>query len=351
MTDTGVSPVLFYDPVERVVATLHPNHTYEKVVFDPWQQTTYDVNDTVAARRRDVPDRRSAHRSGHRRLRAASTSRPSRPTGQTWYAQRIGGAIGHGRAGRRDEGRSTRRHADRRAPRHAGPPVHDASRTTGSSAAARSHEERYATRIELDIEGNQRAVATPSYERADALEQRVVMRYDYDLLGNRIHQASMEAGERWMLNDVTGKPIRAWDSRRFMRRMTYDELRRPTGLYVTDGNGAERLAERTVYGESQGDAAQPPHPRLPGLRRRRRRHQRRPTTSRATSAESQARAAARLQGAAAELAAEPARERRQLHDAARRTTRSTAPSRSTVARRQRLSCRPSTRPTCSTRWT
>ncbi|MBC7816824.1 MAG: toxin, partial [Planctomycetaceae bacterium] len=28
----GVSPVLFYDPVERVVATLHPNHTWEKVV-------------------------------------------------------------------------------------------------------------------------------------------------------------------------------------------------------------------------------------------------------------------------------------------------------------------------------
>ena len=32
---------------ERVVATLHPNHTWEKVVFDPWQQTTYDVNDTL----------------------------------------------------------------------------------------------------------------------------------------------------------------------------------------------------------------------------------------------------------------------------------------------------------------
>ena len=31
----GVSPILFYDPAERVVATLHPNHTYEKVVFDP----------------------------------------------------------------------------------------------------------------------------------------------------------------------------------------------------------------------------------------------------------------------------------------------------------------------------
>ena len=43
----GVSPVLFYDPLERVVATLHPDHTWEKVVFDPWRQETWDVNDTV----------------------------------------------------------------------------------------------------------------------------------------------------------------------------------------------------------------------------------------------------------------------------------------------------------------
>lgn len=28
--------------------------------------------------------------------------------------------------------------------------------------------------------------------------------------------------------------IEAWDSRGFIRRMTYDELRRPTGLYVTE---------------------------------------------------------------------------------------------------------------------
>ena len=43
-TKIGVSPVLFYDPVERVIATLHPNHTFEKVVFDPWKQITWDVN-------------------------------------------------------------------------------------------------------------------------------------------------------------------------------------------------------------------------------------------------------------------------------------------------------------------
>ena len=68
--------------------------------------------------------------------------------------------------------------------------------------------QKYRTRTVLDIEGNQREVI-------DALD-RVVMRYDYDMLGARIHQASMEAGERWMLNDAAGKPIRAWNSRKFM---------------------------------------------------------------------------------------------------------------------------------------
>ena len=39
----GVSPILCYDPVDRVVATVHPNQTYEKVVFDPWHQQSWDV--------------------------------------------------------------------------------------------------------------------------------------------------------------------------------------------------------------------------------------------------------------------------------------------------------------------
>ena len=43
----GVGPIVCYDPVVRVVATIHPNHTYEKVVFDPWYLQTWDVNDTV----------------------------------------------------------------------------------------------------------------------------------------------------------------------------------------------------------------------------------------------------------------------------------------------------------------
>ncbi len=52
----GVSPTLFYDPLERVIATLNPNHTYEKVVFDPWRQETWDANDTVRLNPKNDPD-------------------------------------------------------------------------------------------------------------------------------------------------------------------------------------------------------------------------------------------------------------------------------------------------------
>ena len=80
----GVSPVLFYDPVERVVATLHPNHSWEKVVFDPWRQQTWDVNDTVlTADPRSDPDvGQFVHRV------------PDADYLPTWHAQREGGALG-----------------------------------------------------------------------------------------------------------------------------------------------------------------------------------------------------------------------------------------------------------------
>src|SRR5262245_49244322 len=63
----------------------------------------------------------------------------------------------------------------------------------------------------------------------------------------------MEAGERWMLNDVTGKPIRAWNSRGHTFRTEYDPLRRPLCSFGTGADPVnphqELLTERRVYGE------------------------------------------------------------------------------------------------------
>ena len=241
----GVSPILFYDPVERVVAMLHPNHTYEKVVFDPWQQTSWDVNDTVLSDPRVDAD-----------IRGYTTSYfDSAQQWQTWHAQRESGALGQ-----------QEQAAARKAAAHADTPARAFLDTLGRPFLTTSHnkvaapghdlddmEDKFHNRVELDIEGNQRAVRDAIVQDGDG-QGRIVMRYSYDMLGTVIYQASMEAGERWMLGDVAGQPIRAWDSRDHEFRSTYDALRRPVGSYLVEGTEPEILVGRTVYGENQPDA-------------------------------------------------------------------------------------------------
>ena len=91
--------------------------------------------------------------------------------------------------------------------------AHNRFEPINAAPGAPRTDEFYAARVVFDVEGNQREVC-------DALD-RIVMSYDFDLLGNRIHQSSMEAGERWVLSDIAGKPIYAWDSRERQFRTTY----------------------------------------------------------------------------------------------------------------------------------
>ena len=41
---SGVTPILRYDALSRLIRTDFPNGTYSKVVFDPWSQSTFDGN-------------------------------------------------------------------------------------------------------------------------------------------------------------------------------------------------------------------------------------------------------------------------------------------------------------------
>ena len=352
----GVSPMLFYDPVERVVATLHPNHTYEKVVFDPWQQTTWDVNDTVLRRPRNrlqTGDPRTDPDIGGY---VAEYLRDCSPPTVADLAR----AAHRRRARARDERRPPQRaaaHADTPTTAHFDALGRPFLTVAHNSVVCAGHEldrhrrGSFATRVELDIEGNQRAVRDAIEQDGDPLG-RIVMRYDYDMLGNRIHQLSMEAGERWMLNDVAGKPIRAWDSRGHNFRTTYDALRRPIEQTV---RGTDDASVRPAHAE----------PRHPGRQDRvRREHS--PTPKRSTCAASIYRhfdsagvvtnarldangnpieaydfkgnllrstrqLAQRLQERSLDWLAEPATRRRDLRQAAPATTRSTA--RSSSSRR------------------
>ncbi len=257
----GVSPVLFYDPVERVVATLHPNHTWEKVVFDPWRQEAWDVSDTLL-----VVDPKTDPDVGDffRRL-------PDADYLPTWHALRT--APAHALAANQrwpdPKTRDAEKRAAEKAAIHAATPsvahadslgrtfltvAHNKFKLSNTPSADPPVEEFHHTRIILDIEGNQRDVIDAN--------DRVVMRYDYDMLGQQIHQASMEAGERWMLNDVAGKPLYAWDSRGHNYVTAYDALRRPVEQTVRGASADSDprtlngtiLVDKIEYGEGQANA-------------------------------------------------------------------------------------------------
>lgn len=231
----GVATTLLYDPLQRVVATLHPNHTWEKVAFDAWTQTRWDANDTVLIDHpEDDPDVGGLFRP--------LTRERFLPT---WYAQRHDGALG-----------AAEQAAAQQAVLHAATPstvhVDAAGRSFLSIARNRFDgpggpvDEELGSRVVIDIQGNQR-------ELTDA-RGRVAMRYAFDMLGNRVHQSSMDAGERWLLSDVTGLPVFAWDSRGHRLRTRYDALRRPLEVWLQEADGPQWMIARTVFGEGVPDA-------------------------------------------------------------------------------------------------
>lgn len=214
LVESGVTPILHYDPPGRLVRTDLPNGTFSRVDFDPWRQVAWDENDTV--------------------------------TDSDWYAQRQALPAGD------PERRAAELAAD-----HAGTPAVDHLDPLGRpflTVADNGDAGQYRTRVALDIQGNQRSVT-------DALDRQVMV-YDYDMLGNQVHLVSADAGERWLLPNVAGKLVRTWDSRGHAARNVYDALQRATHVYVSQGNQPEILAERTVYGEDHPDSV-PPAPGAP----------------------------------------------------------------------------------------
>lgn len=255
----GVSPILFYDPLGRPVATLYPNGTYEKSVFDAWSKTDYDVNDTSAARGAEtgtpVDDR---HIGGLVARYLAGLAADGTPW-QGWGAARSGGALGPEEAT-----------AATRAAAHADTPTTDhldvlgrtfltvtRNRTVCPGHARDGIEERLLSRSDMDIEGNVREIRDAMVLPSAPLG-RVILRTTFDLLGRTLRTESLDAGTAWQLPDALGTPIRQWDARGHAFRTQYDTLRRPLSRSV-QGEGPDAdprtlgrtvVLDRTDYGEA-----------------------------------------------------------------------------------------------------
>ena len=245
----GVSAIRFYDPLGRLAATLYPNHTYSKVVFGPWHRSTFDADDTVAPRGSETGDPRTdpdvrGYMAGYFATLAEGAE------WETWYAQRRAGTLGKQAAV-----------AAEQAAVHADTPTTVLLDSFGRPVITIEHnrflrgdaaiEERHQSRVEFDLLGRQLEVSDGL--RAAVRHGRIIARYTYDLLGNRIRAASLDAGERWGLYDAGGHSIRAWDSIGRTFRADYDPLRRPLRSYVAglldDDPARELLTERNIFGE------------------------------------------------------------------------------------------------------
>lgn len=206
IVEWGVTPILRHDPLGRLIRTDHPDGTHERVDFDAWRQETWDRNDAIAE--------------------------------TAWLA-------------RMQAGTAAERRCAALALAHAGTPAvaHlDALGRTFLTVADNGAAGRQPTRVELDIEGNQRAVT-------DARGNRIV-RQAFDLLGHPIHVVRADAspvGARTLI-DAAAQPLRTWSERGFATRIEHDALRRPIARRVRPPDGAELVAERTVYGEAHPEA-------------------------------------------------------------------------------------------------
>jgi len=218
LVEWGVTPILHYDPLGRLIRTDNPNGTFSRREFDAWEQITSDENDTVLESK--------------------------------WYAARGSPQLSD------PEPKDPETRAAWLAVNHANTPsiahFDSLGRTFLTIASNGSKpEDQYKTRVKLDIEGNQRVII-------DALKREAEIN-DYNVLGGKIHTKSIDAGERWIVQNVVDLPLRAWDSpegdsQGHQVHYLYDELRRPTHLFMQQGTNAAILAERTVYGEAHPDA-------------------------------------------------------------------------------------------------
>lgn len=227
----GVSTVLLYDPMERVIGTLHPDHTYVKTVFDPWRKRVWDGNDTVLTDPRQDPD------IGGQVRRLLATE----PGWTTWHAARADGALG-----------PEQRRAAEKAALHADTPTdtHLDSlarpfRTVAHNRHAKDRtlvDEYLVTRTHTDVEGNVREVRDPL--------GRVAIRHDYSMVGLQVSRAGIDSGTGALLPDVLGNPRCTWNSRGFRFRTEYDAGHRPVRAYVSGpGLAGEALHQKTEYGE------------------------------------------------------------------------------------------------------
>ncbi|MBK8639514.1 MAG: toxin [Chromatiaceae bacterium] len=273
--EVGVTALTYYDAVGRAVRSEMPDGTFSRVEFSPWLTRSFDANDTVRESTwysdRNPPD--------------PALPLPRDITGRLLVTQ------------------------DQRAAwlaaQHAGTPSLTLVDSLGRAVivvahnrvkdAAGSHvfgaetwrDDYQVTFTKLDAEGK------PLWIR-DA-RRNLVMQYItppvpddqsddpvsgfapcYDIAGNLLFQHSMDAGERWTLNDAAGGLLLAWDGRGHAFRTEYDPMRRSIASFGSgidpQDPGREIQFDHVIYGDTPNNGLSDAERQALNVRGKRLRH-------------------------------------------------------------------------------
>ncbi len=224
----GVSDLLTYDPLSRVVRTDHPNGSYSRVLFgeltlsgkdwvpvvNPWGQVTYDENDTVGE------------------------------LNNPWYA-----AFSTGTPTQVDSATKAFAHADTPTRVHFDPLGRSCQTEQDNGFDASGNPQLFATTLTLDLQGNQWKVHDARLPSTMPVATTI-----FDMLKRPLAVLSVDAGQTTTFPDVVGTATDEWTANGAHIARAYDPLRRPLSVRVTEASGT-RLVERTFYGEPLGAAA------------------------------------------------------------------------------------------------
>ena len=226
LVETGVTPILYYDAMNRLIKTELPDGTFSKTEFESWQQKVFDTNDTVTDSvwyKRRTDSHRTDYITDVNEQAAALKAEEHDKTPSQFHVDTLGR------------------------------PVLSIEHNKNTATGA---DEFYKTKIELDIEGTLRKVTDARELPANNNEGNIVMEYKYDMLGNKVYQKSMDAGQRWLMLNIAGNPLRTWDERDHEIQYEYDKLHRPTQSIVINkiGQNGDKLLnnifDKIIYGES-----------------------------------------------------------------------------------------------------
>ncbi|KAF2464647.1 SpvB-domain-containing protein [Lindgomyces ingoldianus] len=233
----GVCSTYLLDPLQRTAATLSPNQTWSKNVLTPWAEKVWDANDTCTIDPVHDPD-----------VGGYFKKLPEAFYSPTWYEARQNNKLGVSEAD-----------AAMKAAAHAGTPTTAYYDSIGRKIVVvmekrelRPHGTvesiNFVTRVDYDASGNIRG-------SFDKLGRQIEVR-DYDMLGQTIHNSSMDNGERWTLKSCLGDIVRQWTNRDQELSTEYDESRRPIRVYLRPDKGSDErhLITEITFGESLEDA-------------------------------------------------------------------------------------------------